>query len=449
MEKEKILLVDDNESFLELFLSLSGAEAFNIQPLTSAKDALEVLKKEHVGAIIADVQMPEMTGIELFKIVQDLYPEIPFIMITAHGSTELAIQAVKQGAFHYFKKPVNSLSDLLWNTIQEALDKHKILNEITSLRKEKSLGFKTSSPMIGQSNEMKRIYQDIKEIAELPVTVLIRGETGTGKELVARSIHEQSDRKDNFFFAVNCNEFASGILESELFGHEKGAFTGALNQKKGFFEVADKGTLLLDEIIEAPLPLQSKLLRVLETNQFTRVGGTSPVYSDFRIITATNGDLEQAIADGKFREDLLYRINVYTINIPPLRERRDDVHLIAEHYVNHFSRKFRRPAQGISENALMALRSYDWPGNVRELVNVIERAVITCKKPMITTTDLPFETEDYLKISDLNLKDMERFYTELALKRTGGNKSGAARQLGISRKTLIEKLKKYGITDAT
>ena len=443
MNKPRILLIDDNEAFLEIFLSLPESNSFDIVPLTSAKKAVEALSGEPVDLIISDVQMPDMTGTELFGTVQDVYPDIPVILITAFGSTEEAIRAVKHGAFHYFEKPINDKLDLLWATIREALAKREMLKELTSLRKERSLQVKMPVSIIGQSEGIKKVVGSIEEVAGLPVTVLVCGETGTGKELVARAIHNKSDRRGKPFFAVNCNEFAAGILESELFGHEKGAFTGAVERKIGLFDVVHEGILFLDEIGEAPPFFQSKLLRVVETKTFMRVGGTSPLYSEFRLIVATNRNLEADVASGRFRQDLFYRLNIYTIEIPPLRNRKEDIPLIAEYYLKRFSEAYCRPIAKISTNAMLSLREYDWPGNVRELINVIERAVITCHDNMITTKHLPFGTEEHEKTCDLNLEDVERFMIGLALRRTHNHKTKAAELLGITRKTLGEKLKSY------
>lgn len=449
LNKPKILVIDDDEAFLSLFVPLSEAQGVDMEPLTSAEQALEVLKKEPVDLIISDVQMPEMTGTELFSRVQDLYPDIPVILITAFGSTEEAIQAVKHGAFHYFEKPINDNLELFWTTVREALAKRKMLKELASLHRERSLQTRTPVTIIGQSEGIKAVIRSVEEVAGLPVTVLICGETGTGKELVARAIHNLSERRDKAFLAVTCNEFAPGVLESELFGHEKGAFTGAIDRKIGVFDVAHRGILFLDEISEAPPFFQSKLLRVVETNTFMRVGGTTPIYSDFRLIVATNRDLEAEIASGRFRQDLFYRLNVYTIEIPPLRDRREDIPLIAEFYLKRFSEAYRRPITSISTNAMLSLREYDWPGNIRELINVMERAVITCQDHVITTRHLPFPAGEYERISDLNLRDGEKFFIALALRRTQNNKTKAAELLGISRKTLSEKVKIYALDDTT
>jgi len=445
VKKIKILIVDDNEAFLELFVCLPGAEEFEIIPLSSGEEALTLLETEQVDLIISDMEMPGMTGAELFEKVQDLYPNIPFIMLTAYGSTENAVQAIQQGAFHYFQKPIDDKLDLLWNTIHRAVDKKKMLSRIESLKKEKLLHLKTYAPIIGNSKEIKSVFQSIKEVADLPVTVLIHGETGTGKELVARAIHDGSQKKDNSFFAVNCSALSPGVLESELFGHERGAFTGALNRKKGIFELSDNGTIFLDEIGEASVILQAKLLRVLETKTFIRVGGASTISSDFRIIAATNKKLKTQVDNGSFRQDLYYRLNVYPIEIPPLKNRKEDIPLIAEYYLQRFSKAYKRKVESISTSALISLRSSDWPGNVRELVNVIERAVITCKDHIITTRELSFNMNQAEIIPDLNLMDVEKYCIVLALKRTNNNKTQASELLGITRQTLIQKVRKYEI----
>jgi len=443
IRKPKILFVDDNEAFLELFLSFSDAENLDITPFNSAKSALDILKNEQFDLIISDIQMPQMSGIELFTATQDLYPHIPVILITAYGSTVEAIRAVKQGAFHYFEKPLDDKLELFWTTVREALSKGEMLKKIAMLQKEKTFGVKTHTTIIGRSTAIMDVLQSIKDISSLPVTVFVTGETGTGKELVAQLIHEMSDRSSHPFFAISCSEFSPGVLESELFGHEKGAFTGAVGQKIGLFEGVHQGTLFLDEIGDASLRFQAKLLRVLDTKKFTRVGGTVTIQSNFRIITATNRDLKTDVENRRFRQDLFFRINVYNIQVPPLRNRKEDIPLIAEYYLRRFCQAFGRSIEGFSENALMALNMYDWPGNVRELINVVERAVITCKEWIITSRHLPFDDSIDEKVSGLELKDMEKLFIERTLKRTSNNKTRAAEMLGISRKTLIEKVKKY------
>ena len=409
-----------------------------------------MLEQEPFDLIVSDVQMPEMTGNELFFRVQDRHPDIPVIMITAFGSTEAAIQAVKQGAFHYFEKPLFDKLDLFWTTLREALAKRRMLKELDQLNRERALQPRGPISIIGDSAAIQKIRDQIAEVAELPVTVLVSGETGTGKELVAQAIHELSERRDKPYFEINCARFAPGVLESELFGHEKGAFTGAVARRKGYLELADQGTILLDEVGEASFPFQAKLLRVLETKSFMRVGGTAKITSDFRIIAATNRSLEERAAAGRFRKDLLYRLNLYTIDIPPLRSRKEDIRLIADFYLKKLSQTYRRPITEISGGAMLALMNYDWPGNVRELVNVIERAVITCRGEVITTGHLPFTLDQtgFSEIPDLNLKDAERCFIALALKRTQNNKTRAAELLGMNRKTLLEKMRTYRFEEA-
>ena len=447
MDKPKILLIDNNENFLELFRRLPEANAYEIIPLTAAGPALDYLRKNGVDVIVSDVEMPQMTGTELLLRIQDMNPDIPFILITAYGSSEKAIEAIKQGAFHYFEKPINDRIDLFWSTIREAVEKRRMRGELEALRKEKALKSTRVTSLIGASAGINKVRELIETVAGLGVTVLISGETGTGKELVARALHDGSPRCGSGFFAVNCSEFAPGVVESELFGHEKGAFTGAVAKKKGLFEIADKGTLFLDEISSAPMPLQAKILRVLEARAFKRVGGTSSLYSDFRVVAATNVNLENAVAEGLFRQDLLYRLNMYVIDIPPLRERKEDIPLLAEYYFRRFKAAYHRQHEGISQSAMDAFIAHDWPGNVRELVNAIERAVITGRKTMITTRDLPFKSRAPAKLSSMNLKKMEKYLIGLALKKAGFNKTRAAEMLGIARKTLIEKVRRYEIAE--
>jgi len=445
------LLVDDNEVFLKQFTSVVAAGGdIEVVALDSAMQAFEVLDANPIDLIISDIEMPGMSGLQFFSRVQELYPDIPVIFITAFGSTAEAVDLLKRGAFYYFEKPVVDKIELFQATVREALIKRRMLKELSLLQKEKFLEKAPLATIIGESDEMKAVVDSVREIAELPVTVLISGETGTGKELVARAIHDLSCREDCSFLAVNCGSFAEGVLESELFGHEKGAFTGAIVRKPGLFELADRGTLFLDEITEASHLFQTKLLRVLETKMVTRVGGTTPIRSDFRIITATNRDLEKAVAAGRFREDLFYRLNIYPIYIPPLRERRDDIPVLAEYYFIKFKNRYNRPIEGLSAEAVFLLMDYDWPGNVRELVNVMERAVIRCKRSHVTPQDIPLihegsEWNNVGKASRLSLKDGERLLIRMALKHSEGSKTAAAESLGINRKTLAQKIKEFGI----
>ncbi len=447
--KPRILLVDDDEAFLELFSPLGAIHDVELITMTSAKKALDLLSKERVDLLVTDVQMPGMTGMELFATVQTRRPDIPVILITAFGSTEEAIQAVKQGAFHYFEKPLFNKLDLFWATVRESLAKRNMQQELLSLRKEKSLKMRSPTAIIGKSATIKKVMRSIKEVAPLPVTILITGETGVGKELVARAIHDMSDRRDKPFFAVSCTELTSSAMETELFGHERGgaAYSATGNVRRGLFEVANGGTFFLDEIGEASPSLQSKLLRVVETKSFLRVGGTSSISSDFRLIVSTNRNLEEEVMAGRFRQDLYYRLSVYVLEVPPLRVRKDDVPLLVDYYTKRFSEAYHRKIIGITGNAMLALRQYNWPGNVRELVNVIERAIITTRDGRIAAQCLPFGTEEFEDSSDLSLHEGERLLIEMALRRMQGNRTRAAKLLGISRKTLIEKLKLYKVED--
>ena len=444
MEKPLVYLVDDSEPFLDFFALLPETHDITLKTFDCPQKALDALTPNPPDVIITDIQMFGMSGLELFHRVKDTDPIIPVILITAFGSTEQAVQAVQQGAFHYFEKPITDKLSLFWTTVREAIDKSQIQRQLERYKKRRQFEARMPATLVGRSKGIRKVMESINLVAELPVTVLLTGETGTGKELVAQIIHDLSGRDPDTFFAVNCGEFSSGVLESELFGHERGAFTGAINRHEGFFEMANQGTLFLDEIGDAPAAFQTKLLRVLESKEFTRVGGTSAIETNFRLIAATNQNLEQNSAKGDFRKDLLYRIKVYDIEIPPLRQRREDITLLASYYLEQFSQRYGRDIDGISEAAQMALRQYNWPGNVRELVNVIERAVIICQNGTITTRHLPFDKKNTeTKISSLNLADMEKFTVDLALQRTEGNKSQAAQILGISRKTLIDKVKKY------
>jgi DNA-binding NtrC family response regulator len=444
MSKASIFLIDDSEAFLDLFSSFPEIQDVRLNTFNCPQEAIEALSHDCPDLIISDIQMPSMSGLDLFHRVKDMAPAIPVILITAFGSTEQAVQAVQQGAFHYFEKPITDKLPLFWTTVREALDKGQMQRQLALLRKKRQLAERPPAALVGRSREIRKVAEAIRLVAKLPATVLISGETGTGKELVAQIIHEQSGKGPDAFFAVNCGEFSSGVLESELYGHERGAFTGAIDRHMGFFEMADQGTLFLDEIGDAPAAFQTKLLRVLETKRFTRVGGTAVVNSDFRLVAATNQNLERKTAGGSFRSDLLYRIKVYEIEIPPLRQRREDIPLLAVYYLEQFNQRYGRSLTGLSEAAHFALRQYDWPGNVRELVNVIERAVIICQDDTITTRHLPFDkAATEADISNLNLAEMEKFAMDLALRQTEGNKSQAAQLLGISRKTLIDKVKKY------
>lgn len=446
--RSRVLVVDDEPGFLRLLVSVLASRDLDVLTATTGGEALDVLAAEPVDVVITDVLMPDMSGNELFSRIRDSYPDVPVILITAYGSTEEAIGAVKHGAFHYFEKPLPDSLDLFWITIREALAKRRMLAEIAALKHEKRRSTAVFGAILGQSSEIRKVLAAVQDVAPLPSTVLIQGETGTGKELVARAIHDLSDRRDQPFYPVNCTEFNQGVFESELFGHEKGAFTGAVQQRKGLLEMVHRGTLFWDEISETPYAFQAKLLRVFETRTFMRVGGTKPIHSDFRIIAATNRDLVAEVEAGRFRKDLYFRLNVYTITIPPLRARREDIPTIADYYVRKFAQSMHKNIEGISNEALLALMNHEWEGNVREMVNVIEGAVISCRGDTITTRDLfrdQWSGKD--EPSELNLKEVERSFIAMVLRRTGNNKTRAAEVLGIARKTLIEKIRLYGLEE--
>jgi len=450
--KPKILFVEDNEGFQRSFVPLltEGGD-FEVLTALSARQALELLEIESVDVIVSDIQMPEMSGIEFYQELLKLGIEAPIIFVTGYGSVEQAIELVKQGAFHYFEKPLVNKLAILKSTLRQALAKGSMLKELATFRKEKSLRKRSQASIIGQSNKIGKILQSIEEVASTSVNVLIYGETGTGKDLVARMIHDLSEREDRPFFPISCTELAEGILESELFGHERGAFTGAVARQEGLLELADKSTLFLDEISEASQALQSKLLRVVESKVFFRVGGRTQISSDFRLVTATNRNLEECVAAGQFRRDLFYRLNTYRIDLPPLRKRKTDIPLLVEYYLHKFSRKYQRPITDISADAMLFLTEYDWPGNIRELVSIIERAVITCRSKLITLDHFPFQLDpkDDHEPSDLNLKSVEKFVIQMAMKRTEDNRVKAAELLGINRNTLAEKLRSYKLDVAT
>ncbi|MDX9788325.1 MAG: sigma-54 dependent transcriptional regulator [Desulfobacterales bacterium] len=441
-----ILLVNENQSFLDLFLTLPETDAYDVIATTSGEAALAHLKSQPVDLLIANVQMPGMGGIELFERARDLVPEVPVILITARGFADEAVDVVKRGVFHYFEKPLDRDIQLFWAAIREALGEPNTQHRMTLIKRREVIQSESKRQIIGCSKAIWKLLNQIQEVADLKVTVLIQGETGTGKELVARAIHEMGCRRDYPFFGISCTELSPGVLESELFGHERGSFTGAVALKKGLFEVVNKGTLFLDEISEAPAALQSKLLRVLETRMIKRIGGVKNIPTDFRIIAATNRNLQLEVDAGRFRSDLLYRLNVYTINIPPLRERRDDIAPLAEYYLARFSKTYSKAVKGFTEGALLGMKFYDWPGNVRELVNVVERAVISTREEQIPTSLLPFKEAGQIESEDLSLREMERLCIIRALKLANGHHGRASQQLGIVRKTLNEKIRRYDIT---
>ncbi len=444
MKVNKILIVDDELSVRTSLEEWFLEDGFIVEVAESGEHAL---KKMHAGPydiILLDIKMPGMDGITLQKKIKEIDPQAEIIIMTAYASVETAVEALKMGAFDYVTKPFDpdDLSQLVRNAL-----KQKDLTEENIQLKEKISELAGVDEIVGDSPEMKRVYEMVQTVAGTDSTVLIRGESGTGKELIARAIHSHSKRRYFPIVAVNCGAIPETLLESELFGHEKGAFTGAQYRRKGKIELANGGTLFLDEIGDITSKMQVDLLRVLEGKRFTRLGGSEEIQVDFRLICATNKNLEKWLQEEKFREDLYYRINVFTIFLPPLRERRADIIPLANHFINKYARLMGKPAKRISQVAEELLLRYTWPGNVRELENAIERAMVIGKKPEICLEDLPLQLNGYEKESPnlLSLADIEKKHIEKILVDTDRNVTRAANLLGIDRVTLYNKMKKYGI----
>ena len=443
MKKVKVLVVDDEAIVRESLSDWLKEAGYQVFTAGNGYEALELIEKEKPSVMIADLVMPGMDGIELMKKAKERQPGLEVVIITAYASIPTAITAMKEGAYDYIEKPFcPERAELL---VKKLAEHQNLVEENLSLRQKLEEHYRFEN-IIAKSSKMQRVIEIIKVVAKSNATVLITGESGTGKELVARAIHAQSHRSSKPFIAVSCAALPESLLESELFGHEKGSFTGAYAQKKGKFEFADGGTLFLDEIGEMSANIQVHLLRVLEEKEFSRVGGNEPVKVDVRVISATNKDLKQAIEKQEFREDLYYRLNVVNIELPPLRDRREDVPLLAEHFLSKFAMENRKDISGFSPEAVEFLLDYSWPGNVRELENAIERAVILARDSLITIDDLPREnlSSAYSAAPKKNLKEVEEEHILNVLRKTGGNYSEAARILGISRMTLYNKAKEYG-----
>jgi two-component system response regulator AtoC len=443
MKKIKILVVDDEAIVRESLSDWLKDAGYQVFTAENGPKALEIIGREQMGIVITDLVMPGMDGIELMRRAKQIQPDIEVIIITAYGSIPTAIAAMKDGAYDYIEKPFcPERAELL---VKKLAEHQELVEENLSLRQKLEDRYRFEN-IIAKSSKMQRVIEVIKVVAKSNATVLITGESGTGKELVARAIHSQSHRRNKPFVAVSCAALPESLLESELFGHEKGSFTGAYAQKKGKFEFANGGTLFLDEVGEMSANIQVHLLRVLEEKEFTRVGGNEPIRVDVRVISATNKDLRKAIEKQEFREDLYYRLNVVNIELPPLRERKEDVPLLAEHFLHKFAMGNKKEITGFSHEALEFVLDYDWPGNVRELENAIERAVILAKDSIITIVDLPQENLPLARLASTgkNLKEVEKNHVLNVLRETGGNYSEAARILGISRMTLYNKAREYG-----
>ncbi len=443
--QSSILIVDDELSVRDSLSKWFREDGFKVGAAENANKALTLMNDGPWDVILLDIKMPGMDGLELQKRIREIDKSASVIMITAFAAVDSAVQALKEGAFDYVTKPVDP--EHLSHLVQNALRTKKLTDENWRLRQQMS-ELSGVEDIVGESSQMKKVIDLAKTVAQTDTTVMIRGESGTGKELVARTIHANSARKYFPIITVNCGAVPETLLESELFGHEKGAFTGAQFRRKGKFEMADGGTIFLDEIGTISQKMQVQLLRVLETKQFTRVGGNEMISSDFRVICATNRDLEAAIGDGSFREDLYYRLNVFTIFIPPLRERRVDIPPLVNHFVQKYATLMNKQTVGIDSEAMDLLIRNRWPGNVRELENVIERAMVLAKPPAIKPGDLPFQLsqlqETEAQQDDL-ITSMEKIHIAKVLTKHGWNITHSAEALGIDRVTLYSKISKYGL----
>ncbi|RMI02453.1 MAG: sigma-54-dependent Fis family transcriptional regulator, partial [Calditrichaeota bacterium] len=451
-------VVDDEPAILTVMQANLKREGYRVFTSESASPALDILRREDVDVLVVDYLMPEMNGIEMLTELKRQEIDIPVIVITAHGSIEDAVRAMQLGAINYLTKPLNY--EELLTVVDHAVEQQQLKKEVKRLRREVTSRY-SFDQIIGKNEKMQAIFDLIAEVAETDATVLIRGETGTGKELIARAVHFNSPRKQAAFVRVNCAALSETLLESELFGHEKGAFTGAIRTRIGRFEQADGGTIFFDEVGDIPLTTQAKLLRVLQEKEFERVGGNKTIRVDVRIISATNRDLEKAVAAGEFRDDLFYRLNVIPIQLPPLRERLDDVPLLAQHFLEKYAGKFNKTVRELAPEALAKLMSYDWPGNVRELENVMERAVImekgevitaqtigACIQPKAETAFRYFVNENIpLKAHKEELiSKFEKEYIARLLQKCDGNISQAAEKAGMHYKNFYEKMKRYGLS---
>jgi DNA-binding NtrC family response regulator len=439
-----ILVVDDEPSVRHSLSSWFKKDGYDVATAENATSALRALRDRHYDVVLLDIRMPGMDGMELQEHVHRIDPAIAVIMITAFASVETAVQALKQGAFDYVTKPVDP--DELSHLVRRALEQRRLQQENVQLREtiDEMVG---PSTLVGDSPAMRKVQELILNVAPTEATVLIRGESGTGKELIARAIHAASPRRYFPIVPVNCGALPETLLESELFGHERGAFTGAQYRRKGKIEMADGGTLFLDEVGAIGAKMQVDLLRVLEEREVTRIGASRPLKVDFRVICATNEDLEKAVAEGRFREDFYYRINVFQIEVPPLRARRGDVPQLAEHFRDRLARQMDKRITGFAPDALERLEAHDWPGNVRELANAVERAMVVGQPPLIRAQDLPLPARRAAAPAAAgdSLADVERRHIADVLERTGWNVSRTAELLEVDRATVYNKIKRYGL----
>jgi len=437
----RLLICDDEPSVRESLSTWFRDEGYVVETSVSGRDALEKLAANSWDVYLIDIKMPGMDGLELQRRIKEADPTATIILMTAFGSVETAVEAMKQGAYHYIVKPVDP--EDLERLVRNAAERRQLVSENLRLR-EKIDEISQFHEIVGKSSAMQSVLEQVTLVSQSDTTILIRGESGTGKELVARAIHTDSPRRYHPVIVVNCGALSEGLMESELFGHEKGAFTGAQYRRKGKFEMADEGTLFLDEIGDISLKTQVDLLRVLEEKAITRVGGNQPIPIDFRLIAATNRNLESMVAQGTFREDLYYRLNVFSITLSPLRDRRDDIPLLVEHFIKKHSCAMNKRVIGASKAALELLKAHDWPGNARELQNAIERAVLVCRGQEIQAGDLPFQLQNCKPITNSkSLCAVEAQHIKSVLEETGWNISQAVRLLEIDRVTLYNKINRH------
>jgi len=446
-DQARILVIDDDKAILDACSQVLAKEKYNIKLAENGEDGLVLFRREIFDLVILDLKLPGIDGMEVLKRIKEESYETPVITITGYASIESAVEAMKLGAFDYLVKPFGA--EELRVITRKALANRKLVLENIYLRKELEAK-KEFDLVVGNSQAMQKVLELVRRVSSTDSTVLITGESGTGKELIAKEIHHLSPRRDHPFVVVDCGALVETLFESELFGHVKGSFTGALTTKHGKFEIADGGTIFLDEISNISLNIQAKLLRVIQEREVTRIGSSKVIKVDVRIIAATNKDLAECVKEGTFREDLFYRLNVVPINIPPLRERKEDIPLLVNHFLRKYSKKAKKEITHISKEAMEALMEYDWPGNVRELENTIERAVVLTKNNKIELEDIIYpgiaaETSLFNLSSGKykSLREIEKEYINRILKTFHGNKTKAAKILGIDRKTLRAKIKKY------
>jgi DNA-binding NtrC family response regulator len=456
MKNPRVLIVDDEEKIRKVLTRLLEDEDYNVKSVENGQKAISILVSYKPDIILMDQNMPGLNGIDALVTIKEKYPSITIIIITAHGEVSLAVDAIKKGAYDYLEKPFDN--DKLLLLIKRATDHQRLTIEISDLKR-KLTEHKSFESIISSNDKMKKVIAQARCVADTDTTVLIQGESGVGKEVIANAIHQSSQRNKGPFIAVNCGAIPQGLIESELFGHEKGSFTDAKETKTGKFEQAKGGTLFLDELGELPLDAQVKLLRVLEDKKITRIGGIKPIQVDVRILSATNKNLEERVQKGSFRLDLYYRLNIFPIQIPPLRERKEDIPLFIEHFINKYNSELSLHVKNMSEHAVDQLMNYSWPGNIRDLQNAIQSAMILCREGTITSEFLPMRIKGYPMIDgtklefdsglDENLKSLnsklEKEMINEALSKCNYNRTETANLLKISRKTLFNKMKHYNL----